>query len=419
VKQSKYNILQKEGENFVVYNQLWRNISIIDEELYNSLIKNDLSSISCDVSSELRNEGYLCNDDLHEEYILLYRNRRFRYTSNYARITIIPTLNCNFSCWYCYESHFKSKMTPKGIKSAIIFCKDVISRNNIKTFHLDWFGGEPLLYFNEIIKPISLTLKDFCKQENVVFFNSITTNGYLISSDMIEDIKKIELKTFQITLDGSPYYHNKTRFTDKDNDTYHKIIKNISILCNNIKDIEMSLRINYTPANIKTLELIADDFSSDIRNKIKVIPQLVWQFKSGNNPVFGLINEKLKLFKEKGYKTMSSIALPSYCYVERINQFVINYDLSLYKCTARDFKNKDFSIGSIDRKGKFTPTNRFFDYFDSSQIETKECLECNFLPSCLGSCLQKRIEGSHVCNKREIEKSINYRIKTLFFRYYK
>ena len=43
-----------------------------------------------------------------------------------------------------------------------------------------------------------------------------------------------------------------------------------------------------------------------------------------------------------------------------------------------------------------------------------ECLECNYLPSCHASCVQKIIEGNKfVCRKSEIEKNIFKRLENI------
>ena len=76
-------------------------------------------------------------------------------------MVINPTMNCNFKCWYCYESHIKSsKMKPENINKVKAVIDNILNENpNLKFFHLSWFGGEPLLYFNDVVKPISEYLR--------------------------------------------------------------------------------------------------------------------------------------------------------------------------------------------------------------------------------------------------------------------
>lgn len=75
-----------------------------------------------------------------------------------------------------------------------------------------------------------------------------------------------------------------------------------------------------------------------------------------------------------------------------MEQFVINYNLDVYKCTARDYNGK-YCIGKINADGKFLPNNMYYKYYTTqSPFLRKECMECELLPSCFFSiaCIQKR-----------------------------
>lgn len=343
------------------------------------------------------------------------KNRSARYGNQMAKVTIMPTLNCNFRCWYCYEEHFNSKMDEKSVEATIKFCKKLIDMGSVKVFNLDWFGGEPLLYFDEIIYPIASILREYCMQKEVIFVHGITTNGYLISDERIKKFQEIDLRNFQITLDGSMEYHNKTRFSATDKNTYVTITRNIERLVTLIKNISMMVRINYTPANLPTMEKIADSFNPSIRSKIKIMPQIVWQYKNKINAVDDTIREKLKIFSNKGYNAERVYLSPSNgtcCYTENMLQFVINYDRSVYKCTARDFKNRKYSIGEINEFGEFIANNVYYNYFVASSFENNQCLSCEYLPSCGGMCIQKKIEeGIFNCPKEELTISLINQIK--------
>lgn len=117
----------------------------------------------------------------------------------------------------------------------------------------------------------------------MAFRNTITTNGYLVKSSMIEKLKEIQLTSFQITLDGGKRFHNKTRFSKDVHDSYEVITSNIIALCRAIHNIDMTVRINYTPKNMESIDEIVNVFPLDIRNKITIMPQLVWQFKDDRN----------------------------------------------------------------------------------------------------------------------------------------
>lgn len=358
----------------------------IDNELYSALENKNLQILPAEICKTLENNGFIINDDIDETCGIRYGNLISRYNSKLLRITIIPTLSCNFRCWYCYEEHKASLMTKESAKSILRFIKSEIQNNNIKNVVLDWFGGEPLLRFSQIIYPLSKILKKWCERNNIIFSNIITTNGSLINDDMAMKMDEINLRQFQITLDGDKEHHNKVRFSPSMKNSYDIIVRNIHTLCKIIKNPNIELRINYTEANIDNAKSILDSFDEDVRNFIHVSPQIVWQesqkFGSFLNKVLELKNKA----HEKGYNNnidkKSVLYRCSVCYVENMKQFVINYNLDVYKCTARDYNGK-YCIGKINADGKFLPNNMYYKYYTTqSPFLRKECMECELLPSC-------------------------------------
>lgn len=417
MKQSQYNIYWDEESHFFVYNQLSGGILELNQELYTCLKKDNINDLDTDIVQTLYKSGILCHKDLDEKQIILARNKEQRYGNKIVRLTIMPTIDCNFNCWYCYENHTDSVMSEFTANAIFLFAERLIKEKRPIQFQLDWFGGEPLLYFDSIVYPLSLKIKRLCFNHQVIFYNSMTSNGYLINEKMIEKFNDIDLRSFQITLDGEEKYHNKTRFAKDDHHTYSKIVNNIELLCHNINNINMTVRINYTIQNIKSIEKIADAFSQDIRPLILISPHVVWQHFKRIPNLSETIETKMTTFRIKGYKVKDYISSPKKCigcYTESMLQFVVNYNAQIYKCTARDFSEK-YSIGKLDIDGKFIPTPLFFKYYSAkTAVERDECLDCNLLPSCRQSCIQKIMEGEKFkCRRNEIEAVIFRKIKSL------
>lgn len=396
MKLSKYTIFYKDQEKHYIFNQISNALLKIDNELYSALENKNLQILPAEICKTLENNGFIINDDIDETCGIRYGNLISRYNSKLLRITIIPTLSCNFRCWYCYEDHKASLMTKESAKSILRFIKSEIQNNNIKNVVLDWFGGEPLLRFSQIIYPLSKIFKKWCERNNIIFSNIITTNGSLINDDMAMKMDEINLRQFQITLDGDKEHHNKVRFSPSMKDSYDIIVRNIHTLCKIIKNPNIELRINYTEANIDNAKSILDSFDEDVRNFIHVSPQIVWQESKKLDSLSNKVLELKNKAHEKGYNNnidkKSFLYRCSVCYVENMEQFVINYNLDVYKCTARDYNGK-YCIGKINADGKFLPNNMYYKYYTTqSPFLRKECMECELLPSCFFSiaCIQKR-----------------------------
>ena len=112
------------------------------------------------------------------------RNEIIRANENdeFFHLTINPTLNCNFKCWYCYENHqVNSKMTLETICSiAALISASISKNNNYKKVLISFFGGEPLMYFNETVKPLILKADELCKRHNRDFEIHFTSNGFVL-----------------------------------------------------------------------------------------------------------------------------------------------------------------------------------------------------------------------------------------------
>ncbi|WP_028895938.1 radical SAM protein [Prevotella sp. HUN102] len=406
IKVSKYTIFHRQGEKLYLYHQLSKTLLEIDEELYTALTNPNLDILSPDVKQCLENAFVLIDESIEESDAVKAANFRCRYNSDSIRITILPTLNCNFQCWYCYENHKPSRISKEGTFSILEFIKKETISKSKKNIILDWFGGEPMLCFNSIIYPFSKQLISWCKENNITLYCMTTTNGSLINENNVVKINEIGLSQFQITLDGGKELHNKTRFSNNLTNSYDTIVSNIHLLCNKVKNIHIELRINYTPENIHTLSSILDDFDFKIRHKIQISPHIVWQ---KSDKIMDL-NKSIQNFCQealiKGYSVPDNILRNRClsCYTENADQYVINYDLSVYKCTARDY-DKKYSIGKILPNGKFLPNGLYYKYItETAPFINEECLKCNILPSCMfaTSCLQKKIEGSNYSCCREL-----------------
>ncbi|MGL1437487.1 hypothetical protein ACSTIH_23795, partial [Vibrio parahaemolyticus] len=66
-------------------------------------------------------------------------------------------------------------------------------------------------------------------------------------------------------------------------------------------NINIELRINYTPENIHTLTSILDNFDYHIRHKIKVSPHIVWQESDKVMDLSKNIQEFCQEALKKGY----------------------------------------------------------------------------------------------------------------------
>lgn len=402
MKFSRFNNFFNYEDKKVGYNSYESEFIILETELFElfeaSKRENnakELETIHPEFYNHLIEKGFLIEDDVDEiENVKKLVQEIDIENDTFYRLTINPTMNCNFKCWYCYETHIKaSKMSNDTIISITKFVDNILEEKKALTnFHLSWFGGEPLLYFDKTVKPLLEDIYPKMQKNNIMFSSGFTTNGFLINQEMLDVCKNLGVNHFQITLDGHRERHNKVRFVSNERGSYDEIVNNI-ILC--IKNqLSVGVRLNVSEETIETLPNIIDDFLSLSKDDLKYLNfsfHEVWQEKKDiHDDVQSIVNS----FREKGYNTLykgkNLDTVRNSCYADKKNHATLNYNGEVFKCTARDFESKS-KEGDLTADGKIE-WNEKFDKRMNSKFKNPPCLKCSILPICNGGCSQQAIE---------------------------
>jgi uncharacterized protein len=390
-KLSKYLYTKQNNDIVVVYNLLNNFIFAISQEKYYRLQNYDLSELKEDhpvFFSAMEKLGVIVPADFDEINQIKYMNRKTVFDTRHYRLIVNPTLECNFNCWYCYEEHPKGRMTEDTMQSVINHIKLKIEDKSMQYLHLDWFGGEPFMYFDEIVFPLSKTIKQLVEKNNIVFTNMATTNGFLLNDKCTQQLEEIGLAQFQITLDGNEEMHNRIRH-DKQKNSFRTIIDNINLLAE-YPNNKITVRINYTEKTLLGINTIMRFFSDNAKKRISIVFQQVWQdsFKK-----YVSCESNKKEFEKNGFKVEKHrLRKGNVCYADLFQQAVINFDGRVFKCTARDF-NKTKEDGLLLSNGEIQ-WNIFMlaKRMSRSTFENEHCLACKLVPVCLGPCSQKMME---------------------------
>ncbi|MCF0162748.1 MAG: 4Fe-4S cluster-binding domain-containing protein [Fusobacterium necrophorum] len=149
------------------------------EELKNLINEDDFFS--------LQKKGFIQNQDLtivgsknDEQYLFI----------------IHCTNNCNMKCTYCYiNKSIDNGMSEDIIISIIHKIEEKIIDQKIKKITINFHGGEPMLFFDKIMKIIIEVEKINKKNENSTkIFYRIQTNGTIMSNFILERVYAILYK---------------------------------------------------------------------------------------------------------------------------------------------------------------------------------------------------------------------------------
>lgn len=357
-KQSRYNIVVPyNSKAFLLYNSLRNSVCLLslDElltirELFEDTDK--FFKLYPKLFHQMKEDGYITEEEFDELEYIKFQNKIQVFGNTALHLTLNPTLDCNLSCWYCSTEYAKAKhygyMSQETVEAVKKHIRLQIEQARISALHLDWFGGEPLMYFDEVIKPIATFAKELCLDNNIPFTQHATTNSVLMNSSMMKEMNNLGFTSFQIPLDGNEFHHDSIKFTKDKEGTFRTVIKHINELPDYIPDVHITLRINYDQKTLFGISDIVTILSDNAKKHIIVDFQKVWQIKSTAS-----ICKQLSLIKKSFYENGLDSEYWAFrphmfhrCYSDKLRQYTINYDGRVFKCTAQDYGD-DKSIGKL------------------------------------------------------------------------
>ncbi len=402
MKASDYNYIFYKDDTSFWYNGLtrrfFRTSSELGKKIEKVLSSGKLYDLPESIISRLTAHGFIVPKETTELDIIRNTYKKVIESKNYF-LVILPTLNCNFDCWYCIQHHIPSNMSD-AVKQSVIKHIEHMMRNGLDSFHIEWFGGEPFMGFKNVILPISKFAKAVCEEKGIPFRNTATTNGFFITEDKYESLAAIDMTGFQITLDGDREHHNNVKKAKGNNSAFDTTLKNISGYLEYNKDATLKLRINYTHENLtgEIIDQVETYFSDDSRKRVQINLKKVWQEKVDKN----FYPEALKFqknFSKCGFKVNTLDITTGFvpCYANRKYYTAINYNGDLLKCTASDDLYKEEALGTLQEDGTLSWKNGVEDSYQDPPFENKRCLQCKYLPICMGQCPRNHINGSSAC----------------------
>lgn len=309
---------------------------------------------------------------------------------DYLKLIILPTEKCNLRCTYCYEDFAIGRMLPEVTRGV----KNLISRRgrDLRTLHLSWFGGEPLLAPREIIEICKHAQEVARENPGMEFQSSMTTNGVLLDIPMATQMTEIGVQSYQISLDGPEELHNTSRVTVNGGGTYQAIWSNLIKMHETDLQFIANLRVHYRPENWQALFPLLDDikenFGGDYRFRVVFNP--IVRMGGKNDDKITKITRKDKediaaqLYARVGQNTMEGPAaeategMHAVCYAATANSLVIRSNGSVNKCTValNDDRN---DVGRINEDGTFTlHRDKYLPWMKGLETQDPFALSCPY-----------------------------------------
>lgn len=396
---SRYTHLIDNGKNYFLFNIFTDKTLALQPELARLIADNrehidTIREIHPQLYEVLQNEGYMVPSDKNEVEEVLKCWKEEDCNPEFLSIIVLPTLDCNLRCWYCYEEHNAGTVMKEDVLDRIRKLIDVrTSSPELKRLNISFFGGEPLMGFNKIVFPLLSYAKQLCKERQKQLTVGFTTNGTLFNTDMVGKLKSLDAPIqLQITLDGNREKHDSVRCTRQGGKTYDMIVANIKLLLRN--GFSVTCRLNYTSDNIETLKDIVPDFkdiSQEDRRLLNFYMQQVWQDKAEKCIEKQEENILASLRRNRLRTGLPSRCSKHRCYADAENSICINYNGDVHKCTARDFK-PEVREGELKEDGSIEYNEKYRKRM-MLKFGYRSCQECSIYPMCHGGgCSQDKLE---------------------------
>lgn len=365
------------------------------------------------------------------------------------------TDNCNLQCQYCFTEQHPNYMTLKTAKDIVHY----LHNNLIKRRENNWpilaknkselyfFGGEPLLMYSSVIKPIIEYIDVVYPGD---FSYGMTTNMTLLTPEIITFMSDHDFH-LMASLDGIKDVQDYNRPAKNGSSSFDMAYKHIQLFLEKFPNVPY--RSTLIPDNVEHLfknylwaEMVGFNTISILPNVREIWPKdkliimeeqlkqiflyRLNQYLNGITPMnWGAITYLLQDiftydYDEEFYNSSFNITSYERCGLGTSSAIAIGYDGNIYSCqeySTREEKNI-FLIGNIYNGGiDINKHKKLLKTFKNFKIiphfKEKECATCEFQDLCDDwVCLAENYDLYHEFKSQQLN-SIECLWRKLSFKY--
>ena len=332
----------------------------------------------------------------------------------FTRAFLNITDACNLRCRYCFVNWQNNYMSYRTAKDAVDMLLDNAEESNTKA-NITFFGGEPLLMWNKLIKPVVDYIR-IEKQNDCTL--SVTTNGTLLTDEILQYMKQNKVGIL-FSIDGCKKTQDYNRPTVNGDGSFDLLANNIdkivSYFPNTIfrsttipdtceytwENIEFAIEHRYksffTVPNV--FEFWSEEKKAILAEQIRKYSEYyVNCFRRGVTPIKFItmeatmkkvrdINTSVKYNK---YRIMNYCATCGKCGLGTNSSCSISPNGDIYACQEMPSncgKDSIFHIGSIYEGVDDTKRIALAESYDPFKARGGDCKKCKLNRICDGGCV--------------------------------
>ena len=328
---------------------------------------------------------------------------------------LVVTHECNLRCRYCFVHKEPQRMTLETAKDAARFLMDNAKAANSGTPEINFFGGEPMLMFESVIRPLVEWVHDELKEP---FRFSITTNGTLLTDERIRFMKRHGFGllfsmdgtapvqdynrpraggggTFALLRDIAPkivsaWPDTTFRMTAIPETCGHTFESILWAAAQGFKSFFVTPNV-FEPWDDAARERLAGELAkyADYYARCKLDGTRAIQFSTFQQAFQDI--KQIKLAEERGvYRAMPKCRAEGKCGLGASRFASIHPNGDIYACqemTSNEGEDSPFYIGSIYTGVDNAKRRALMERYDAMPIRGAYCPECEYDRICDGGCV--------------------------------
>lgn len=401
---SRYNIaIPLRSGRRLVYNSASGASAVWERDeatAFDRLVGGQDREVPAELVEQLRYGGFVVAHELDEIAALESEYRAHRFDPRVLTLTIAPTMACNFGCDYCFQGQNKpSESMSERVQDAIV---DLVARMTprVKTVGVAWYGGEPLIR-KQIIESLSDRLIEACRRRQITYSAGIVTNGYLLDVKTARSLQQRGVTWCQVTLDGTPEYHDSRRYLLGGQGSFERIVGNLRAVVDEVP-IGYSVRINIDDRNKSDIHTLIDYMAAAglaNRRNLKLYFAPVEAITEGCHVVQDVTLGKSRygaleadLYRHGFRAGLTQLPYPprfhGTCAAVRPGGFVILPTGDIHKCWDT-VSWPERRIGSVLEPEQIAASEAARGWLQWTPFGNQTCRNCKILPNCGGACAYK------------------------------
>ena len=341
-------------------------------------------------------DGFLVSNRLEDDVrVRAYLDKASEGVPGTMYVTLMPTLQCNLACNYCFQKEHPSftKMSAPTEDATLEWLLRQVDERGLRTLQVHYFGGEPTTRKDYCLRTAQV-LSASMKARGGTFRWDMTTNGIQLDVEFARKMHSFGPGAFKVTLDGDKETHDRMRVYRDGRGTFDVIFDNVVALAQ--AGCKVFVGGHFFPDQAASFEALLDRFEKSgvapLLAGVMFRPMVDTQQRSKGTCTgcsekqetqtlvqlnASIERRKMTPTAHQG-RTLEGLLGP--CELHWKNNYTIDPEGRVYKCPAvAGLPGLEVAQVASSAPEKIAPLLELRPW--------EKCGDCAYLPVCVGGCL--------------------------------